>query len=257
MELVDRSNHTCIHVSTYTGDSLVSYNTTPILDPILTPSLFTGDLRRVLVRDPDIERILDDNDDNMQVSATDFSLFKRKFFMYYPDNIDSNFDVETLIDKDYTPQPVPVETTESVQLLVFEPVESTATEFPVQQTDQPCPMESTPICAVSAEWPVSVEAPESAPPGSPQLSACESPPDESPVQQIDQPCPIECTPICASESPRLPACESLPAKSPVPTESPRSLESTVATALFCTLFSNRHVPIGMELLALVSKGGGG
>ncbi|CAG8956653.1 hypothetical protein HYFRA_00011964 [Hymenoscyphus fraxineus] len=235
--------------------------------------LISDEVREVLHSDPEMERILDENDDALEVSATDFSLFKRRFFTYYPKLIGKFESYESLINMDHNLQPEPpvsVESTES-------PVESTEpaptcaespelpacepAELPIQQTDQPCPMESTPICAVSAESPVSVEVPES-PIEAPQLPACE--PAQLPSQQINQPCHIEFVPICAafaesfvsSESHQLSAYEY--AKSPVPAESPQSLGlATVATALSCALFLNRYVPVGMELLALLFKGGGG
>ncbi|CAG8953944.1 hypothetical protein HYFRA_00010905 [Hymenoscyphus fraxineus] len=258
--------------------------------------LISDEVREVLHSDPEMERILDENDDALEVSATDFSLFKRRFFTYYPKLIGKFESYESLINMDHNLQPEPpvsVESTESpvepAQLPAVEATESPV-ELPVQQTDQPCPMESTPICAVSAESPVST--PTSA--ESPELLACESLPAELPIQQTDQPCPMDSTPVCAvsakppvsieapeattpaeslqllaclpavesteltptcAASPQLSACEYT--KSPVPAESLQTLGLAVATALFYTLFSNRHVPVGMELLALLFRGGGG
>ncbi|CAG8962152.1 hypothetical protein HYFRA_00005198 [Hymenoscyphus fraxineus] len=201
-----------------------------------------------------MERILDNNDDALEVSATDFSLFKRRFFTYYPKLIGKFESYESLINMDHNSVESTKSLVEPAELPACESVKST-TELPSQQTDQLYPIESTPICTDSTKSPISVEVPES-PVESPQLPACE--PTELPIQQTDQPCPIESTPICTvsaespisikapkattadeslqlaclpAESPQLSAYEY--AKSPVPAESPQSLRlATVATALF-------------------------
>ncbi|CAG8955614.1 hypothetical protein HYFRA_00009568 [Hymenoscyphus fraxineus] len=164
-----------------------------------------------------------------EVSTTNFSLFKTTFFIYCP-KFDSKgkFNIElyeSLINIDHNPQPEPPVSVESTESLV-EPAQLPAVESPV-----------------------SVESTES-----PQMPACE--PAELPGQQIDQPCPMESTPICTVSAESPVSIEAPEATTPA--ESPQSLGlATVATALFCTLFLNRHVPVGMELLALLFRGGGG